>query len=221
MNLDVFVEQTMTLDVDEIEDIELVKDIQRHLNRIGYSLTVDGVSGAKTCEAWARFKKSRYLSDPDKIGSESAKLLLLAPTIAKRYFLPTEGIGWISSPYGPRSLGFHKGVDIACNEGTAIYAVAEGIITTAISGCEVGNYRCGGGYGNVIYIEHQGLPFSQTRYAHLARLAAGIRIGNSVKKGALIGYCGNTGHSFGPHLHFETRVAGYAKNPIDFINPLI
>jgi murein DD-endopeptidase MepM/ murein hydrolase activator NlpD len=97
-----------------------------------------------------------------------------------------------------------KGSDFV--EGTPIYAVADEIISTAIAGCKEGDFGCGGGYGNVVYIEHQKLLFGQTRYAHLSRLAAGISTGNPVSAGQVIGYCGNTGHSFGDRLHFETRV---------------
>lgn len=221
MKLTKFAQTDSTVELDKIKDSELIKDLQFYLNRIGYFLDVDGVIGSKTMEAWARFKKDNYLSDPDKIGSTSARLLLNEPEIQKGYFLPTNGNGWISSPFGQRRMGFHRGLDIACSEGTPIYAVAQGTISHAVSGCSVGNFKCGAGYGNVVYIDHQLLPFSQTRYAHLSRLAAGLEIGLVVNKGKLLGYCGNTGHSFGSHLHFETRVNGEAKNPLNFINPIV
>ncbi|MGL5805392.1 MAG: M23 family metallopeptidase [Xenococcaceae cyanobacterium] len=221
MKLSLFVETESTLELEDIIDKELVKDIQFHLDRAGYSLTIDGIVGDRTLTAWAKFKKDHYLNDPDKIGSASARLLLNAPQILKGYFKPTDGIGWVSSPYGQRSMGFHKGIDIACNEGTPIHAVADGVVSAAIAGCRVGNFKCGGGYGNVVYVDHNRLPFDQTCYAHLSRLAAGIEIGRVVNKGNILGYCGNTGHSFGNHLHFETRVKGTAKNPIHFINPIV
>lgn len=221
MKLSFFAESGFEVDIDQIDDKELAADFQFHLNRVGYPLAIDGIIGSRTIAAWAKFKKDNYLSDPDKIGTSSAKLLLRLPEVKKGYFLPTGGIGWVSSPYGPRSGGTHKGVDVACNEGTHIYAVADGIISAAIAGCEIGNWKCGGGYGNVVYIDHQRLPFTQTRYAHLSRLASGIEICITVNKGQLIGFCGNTGHSFGPHLHFETRVSGTAKNPLTFINPIV
>lgn len=221
MNLHAFYASGMQLELDTIEDKELIKDIQFHLDRIGYSLTIDGAIGPKTEAAFARFKKDHYLGDATKLGPASAKLLIETEDRSRAFFLPTNSIGWISSPFGPRSLGYHKGIDVAANEGTMVYAVADGTITGAINGCAIGNWKCGGGYGNCVYIDHLGLPFTQTRYAHLTRLAQGMRIGVNVKKGALIGYVGNTGHSFGPHLHFETRVNGEARNPIKFINPLV
>lgn len=221
MKLKDLTESALTLDVSEIRDAELIEDIQRQLDRIGYRLDVDGIMGRQTEAAFAKFKKNHYLADPDTIGAGSAKVLLETPTVQSKYFLPTDGIGWVSSEFGQRSLGFHKGIDIAANEGTPVYAVADGTIVTVVRGCQVGNFRCGGGYGNCIYLNHQGLPFDQTRYAHLSRPSAGMDVGNRVKKGAVIGYVGNTGHSYGPHLHFETRVDGGAKNPRHFINPIV
>ncbi|MGL5874020.1 MAG: M23 family metallopeptidase [Xenococcaceae cyanobacterium] len=207
---------------DDLDDEELIKDLQLQLNRIGYDLKVDGILGPKTFLAWAKFKKDRYLTDPDKIGDSSIKILLAVPTIEKaRFFLPTNGLGWLSSPFGRRSRGWHGGVDLAANEGVMVYAVADGTVITRVSGCEVGNFRCGGGYGNVVYLGHNLKEFDESRYAHLSRLAAGIDTGTHVEKGALLGYVGNTGYSFGNHLHFELRKKAKAFNPLSIINPIV
>lgn len=221
MKLANLIEQKLTIDLEQIEDLELVKDIQFNLVRIGYQLKVDGIVGPRTTLAWAKFKKDNYLGEPDKIGESSAIALLREETIEKKFALPTNGIGWVSSPFGPRGKGNHNGIDIACNEDTPIFAIADGIINFAVSGCNVGDFRCGGGYGNCIYLKHQGMNFDETRYAHLSRLAANVRIGESVSMGELIGYNGNTGHSFGAHLHFEVRVNGKPKNPLSFFNPIV
>jgi murein DD-endopeptidase MepM/ murein hydrolase activator NlpD len=221
MDLRQFIDEKLELDLARIEDKDLARDIQSNLKRIGYPLAIDGDIGPATEKAWAHFKKQFYLDRPEQIGASSARFLLDAPSVTTPFVSPTKGIGWVSSSFGPRSGGFHKGADVACNEGTPIVAVAAGVISHLTDGCRVGNFRCGGGYGNCVYIDHKGLAFSQTRYAHLSRLAAGLRIGDRISAGQTIGYCGNTGHSFGPHLHFETRVNGEAKNPINFINPLV
>jgi murein DD-endopeptidase MepM/ murein hydrolase activator NlpD len=214
-------ELTGTHELDEIADKDLIKEIQFNLNRLGYFLEIDGIVGDRTLAAFARFKKDRYLDKPAEIGESSIKLLLNSPTPQKGFHLPTNGVGWVSSPYGRRSMGFHKGIDIAANEGVKVYAVEEGIVSNCVSGCNVGNFRCGGGYGNVVYIAHDLKEFDESRYAHLSRLAAGISIGTRLKKGDLLGYVGNTGHSFGNHLHFEVRLKNKAFNPQLVINPIV
>jgi murein DD-endopeptidase MepM/ murein hydrolase activator NlpD len=65
------------------------------------------------------------------------------------------------------------------------------------------------GYGNVVIIDHGG-GFT-TLYGHQSRLAA--REGQTLPRGGLVGYVGSTGHSTGPHLHFETRYGGSPRNP--------
>ena len=221
MKLREFIEKELMNDIDQISDEELIREIQTELDRIGYNLTVDGVNGPLTEKAWARFKKDNYLSDVEKVGAASLRILLKEPTPKKGFFLPTNGEGWVSSPFGPRGRGYHKGIDIAANEGTPVYAIANGILSACYAACSVGNYRCGGGYGNYIYIQHGGQPFTETRYAHLSRLAEGVKVNIAVQAGDVIGYVGNTGHSFGNHLHFETRVNNTAKNPLSFINPIV
>jgi murein DD-endopeptidase MepM/ murein hydrolase activator NlpD len=95
----------------------------------------------------------------------------------------------------------HLAIDIGAGEGAAIYAADSGVVV--FSGAALG------GYGNMIMIDH-GNGY-QTLYAHLSRVVAGC--GKSVTKGQLIGYAGSTGHSTGPHLHFEVRYLGGFVNP--------
>ena len=70
-------------------------------------------------------------------------------------------------------------------------------------------------YGNLIEIDH-GNDFS-SRYAHLSKI--GVKPGQIVKRGQVIGASGNTGRSTGPHLHFEVRFKGVAQNPARFLQP--
>jgi murein DD-endopeptidase MepM/ murein hydrolase activator NlpD len=106
----------------------------------------------------------------------------------------------VTSEYGTRWGRLHAGIDIAAGTGTPIAAAKGGEVV--FSGVM-------NGYGNCIVINHGG-GFS-TLYAHQSRLAA--RDGQDVDQGQVIGYVGSTGHSTGPHLHFETRVNGNPQNP--------
>ncbi|HHW56768.1 MAG TPA: M23 family metallopeptidase [Clostridia bacterium] len=129
--------------------------------------------------------------------------------VEKNFKWPVPGVYRITSGFGPRvdpvyeTMGFHSGIDIAAPTGTIVIAAADG---------EVGYAGWNGGYGNVIYITHNG--GYETRYAHLSSIAVKQR--QIVKSGDVIGYVGSTGKSTGSHLHFEVRIGGRAVNPLDF-----
>lgn len=117
---------------------------------------------------------------------------------------PAPGYGHITSPYGPRWGKLHKGIDIGSPMGAKIVASNEGKITTSAYNSSYGNYviiNHGGGY--------------MTVYAHLSKRL--VSVGQYVAKGQTIGLCGSTGHSTGPHLHFEIRVNGKAVNPQKYV----
>ncbi len=99
----------------------------------------------------------------------------------------------------------HKGVDFAAATGTPIRAVADATVDFA------GN---GNGYGNMVVLKHW--SNYSTAYAHMSRIAPGMRKGTKISQGQVIGYVGSTGWSTGPHLHYEFRVAGVAKDPNKF-----
>jgi murein DD-endopeptidase MepM/ murein hydrolase activator NlpD len=123
--------------------------------------------------------------------------------------LPIRG-AWDSSTFGWRTdpitgqRAMHEGVDFTADIGTPITAAAAGVVITAERHAE---------YGNMIEIDHgDGLT---TRYAHASRLL--VNAGEVVKRGEKIAEVGSTGRSTGPHLHFEVRVDGVAKNPNRFL----
>jgi len=115
------------------------------------------------------------------------------------------GIVWplrgpINSPYGYRWGCFHNGLDIGGGTGSSYFAAASGKVVAA---------GWAGGYGNMILINHgNGV---ETRYAHSSKLL--VSVGQQVKQGQRIGLVGSTGHSTGPHLHFELIINGSAVNP--------
>ena len=114
----------------------------------------------------------------------------------------------ISSDFGARYHPIlrrwrdHQGIDYAASSGSPVMSVGDGQIVRA------GN---AGGYGRLVEIRHgSGLI---TRYAHLRGFGPGIRTGARVTQGQVIGYVGKTGLATGPHLHFEFRVNGVARDP--------
>lgn len=96
----------------------------------------------------------------------------------------------------------HLAIDIAAGEGSPVYAADSGVVTMATGGWN-------GGYGNVIQINH-GNGYV-TLYAHLS--AINVSVCQGVGRGQTIGAAGNTGNSFGAHLHFEVRLNGGFVNP--------
>lgn len=103
----------------------------------------------------------------------------------------------------------HHGIDFAARLGTPVRAIADGRILFA-------GWRKGG-YGRSVEVEHEANYSS--RYAHLQRLANGIRNGVKVLKGQIIGFVGSTGLSTGPHLHFEINQNNEYIDPLNFDPP--
>ena len=118
---------------------------------------------------------------------------------------PVDGI--LTSTFGPRWGSMHEGIDISAAEGTPIMAADSGTVILLQSEYE------SGGYGNYTCIDHGG--GLSTCYAHQSGFATSS--GASVSQGDLIGYVGNTGHSFGAHLHFEVRINGEAVDPMGYL----
>ncbi len=126
----------------------------------------------------------------------SSSVAQVATTVRSGYYArPIKG--------GVRTQGIHRtnAVDLAAPIGTPIYAAAPGKVIVA-------KYGWNGGYGNYVIIQHTN--GTKTLYGHMR--AGGLRVkrGQQVKRGQLIGRMGSTGHSTGPHVHFEVRGA---KNP--------
>lgn len=112
--------------------------------------------------------------------------------------------GPITSPYGPRWGSFHTGIDIGVGEGTPVHAAAAGTVIEA---------SWDGGYGNCIIVEHAN--GTRTRYGHLSRYK--VSVGDTVDQGQVIALSGNTGHSTGPHLHFEVIIGGHTQDPMGYL----
>ncbi|PLC54814.1 metallopeptidase [Pollutimonas nitritireducens] len=121
----------------------------------------------------------------------------------------------ISSTFGMRKHPVHggwrghKGVDYAATSGTPIHATADGVVDF------IGTQS---GYGNTVILKHHD-QFT-TLYAHQSRFAKGLKKGDKVSQGDLIGYVGSTGWATGPHLHYEFRVNNKQIDPLSVDLPV-
>lgn len=123
-----------------------------------------------------------------------------------KFIYPLPVGGYISCRFGdPDPNGApHWALDVAIAAGTPVYAAADGKVLVA---------KWHDSYGNFVLIDH-GSGYS-TLYAHFSSIA--VSAGQSVSAGQVIGYVGTTGFSKGNHLHFEFRVNGQKKNPLDYV----
>jgi peptidoglycan hydrolase-like protein with peptidoglycan-binding domain len=155
-------------------------------------LTVDGVAGSATLRSLRRGRgraRRRRSSRP--------------PTGTVRFFSPVPG-GWTDG-FGMRSGGVHEGLDFPAPSGTTVRAGGVGV--TIFAGYNTG------GYGNLVIVRHR-LGF-ESWYAHLSRVTTSP--GQAVSGGTPIGAVGSTGHSTGPHLHFEVRRYGTPTDPAPYM----
>lgn len=134
-----------------------------------------------------------------------ASLPAIQPISNKDLERTASGYGWRTDPiYGTKKM--HWGLDFASKVGAKIYATADGVVEVAMQ-----NHW---GYGNEVVLNH-GFGY-QTRYAHMSKYL--VKIGDSVKRGDLIGLVGSTGKSTGPHLHYEVIKDGYKENPVNYFH---
>lgn len=151
---------------------------------------------------FARFERKSLEEVYRKLQTDE-ELRRRTPSILPAQGVMTSGFGFRPDPFtGERR--FHEGLDIAAPVGTPVIAPADGIVK------RVGYDR---GYGRFIEIDH-GYGIS-TLYAHLSETL--VHLGQKVKRGEIIGRVGNTGRSTAPHLHYEVRLFGKAKNPRRYI----
>jgi peptidoglycan hydrolase-like protein with peptidoglycan-binding domain len=163
--------------------------------------SVDGGFGGHTERALIRFQRWARLT-PDGVAGPGTFRALRArlPTCPISLAWPLQAA--LSSPFGPRGIGFHPGIDLSAATGTPVAAAAAGRVVFA------GLNR--GGYGNLVEVAHGNGVLSM--YAHLSSFS--VRVGQSVATGTRIGRVGATGEATGPHLHFEVRVRGAAVDPL-------
>ncbi len=183
--------------------------------RVGYSRTKDGKAAALNKTRGARAHLQEHVESLEAASNKIAGQLNAAQRGNAGDLPIRQGSGsmiWpvngpVTSPFGPRWGRLHAGLDISAGEGTPIHAADNGKVVL------MQGTGSSGGYGNYTCVQHTATLASC--YAHQSRF--GTSTGARVGKGQVIGYVGNTGHSFGAHLHFETRVNGAPVNPLNYL----
>jgi murein DD-endopeptidase MepM/ murein hydrolase activator NlpD len=165
--------------------------------RAGRLLAAEFVNQGKAIRA-VHFGTSYYAPD----GRNLRKAFLRSPLEFSRV---SSGFGMRKHPIHG-SFRKHQGIDYAAPTGTRVRAVGDAVVEYA---------GPKGGYGNVVILRHNG-QYS-TAYAHLSRI--GVRRGARISQNDTVGYVGQTGWATGPHLHYEFRVAGQARNPMSIALP--
>jgi murein DD-endopeptidase MepM/ murein hydrolase activator NlpD len=165
--------------------------------RAGRVLAAEFTNQGKTFRA-VYFKGGYYAAD----GKNLRKAFLRAPLEFSRV---SSGFGTRRHPIH-RDWRAHKGVDYAAPTGTRVRSVGNGFVDYA---------GPKGGYGNVVIVRHHGQY--ATVYAHLSRIA--VKRGARVEQNDTVGFVGQTGWATGPHLHYEFRIAGEARNPFSIAMP--
>lgn len=162
-------------------------------------------NNGKTWEAWLYRDSQGQLAHYNAKGENLKKTLLMAPLAVTR--LTSRFTHARKHPILGKTRP-HLGVDYGAPTGTPVKAVGHGVVTKK---------GWAGGYGNQIILKHEaGL---ESLYAHLSGYARGLKTGQRVRQGQVIGFVGSTGLSTGPHLDFRLRHNGNFINPTKAINP--
>jgi peptidoglycan hydrolase-like protein with peptidoglycan-binding domain len=187
-----------------------VAALQFLLGRRGYSPGgIDGGFGTTTGSAVRRFQAASGLTVDELVGPATLRALRRGPSSTGTPIGPVRFLRPVRAPatdgFGYRWGRRHTGIDFPASSGTPVGAAGVGVVKFA--GWNTG------GYGYLVVISHR-LGF-ESWYAHLSRVVASP--GQSVVGGTRIGYVGSTGHSTGPHLHFEVRHNGTPIDPAPYL----
>ena len=184
--------------------------------RVGYTRTKNGKAAALNS---VRSDRKDLEEHVDSLEAASSKIAAELGALQGQYAgdLPIRrGNGtmiWpvngpITGVFGEQRPGhMHAGIDIAAGEGTPIHAADAGRVVL------MQGVGASGGYGNFTCVQHT--TTMSTCYAHQSSF--GTSVGADVSQGQVIGAVGNTGHSFGAHLHFEVRIGGQPVNPMGYL----
>jgi murein DD-endopeptidase MepM/ murein hydrolase activator NlpD len=181
-------------DRDRLSSVESLKQsalASTRESRADYLREVEGLAAASAALA-AQIRAAQEGAGSTGNGQASAAGLIW----------PCDGV--VVSGFGMRWGRMHEGIDIDCAYGTPNRAAAAGTVIYA---------GWLGGYGNLVVVDHgNGLS---TAYAHASAIL--VSVGQSVSQGETVSLVGSTGHSTGPHLHFEVRINGVAVDPLLYL----
>ena len=186
---------------------EIEHDTTTLINRLGWAIgnsyadSIRLIPAYETYCQWDTTVIHPYHFD-DKVYFDTTRLVLVGSTSSK-FVMPCPGK--TNSNFGPRHKQAHFGVDLHLLIGDTVVGAFDGMVRIA---------KRNKSYGNVVIIRHaNGL---ESIYAHLSKIL--VVPNQIISAGTPIGLGGNTGHSFGPHLHFELRYKGEPLNPSDIIS---
>lgn len=172
-----------------MDDNQLIAGLSTQLNRLSMLVSFQFTS-LREIEGMIKNKEKLMSAIP-----------AIQPVSNKNLNHIASGFGYRIDPIYKISK-FHAGLDFAASQGTPIYATADGKVKLA-------EYNAGG-YGNHVIINH-GFGY-ETLYGHMIRIKA--KVGQTVKRGEVIGYVGSTGKSTGPHCHYEVHKDGQPVDPV-------
>lgn len=180
--------------------------------KAGKSKVVRPGADGKRIVTYKLLRRNGLVVEEEQVSSKVVTPALSTVVLKGTKVTPSEGSGkfiWpvsnhkITSYYGKRWGRLHKGIDIVGS--SSVKAADNGVVELADDSMS--------GYGNAIIINHNN--GYKTLYGHLSKI--NVKVGQVVEQGEAIGVMGNTGHSFGTHLHFEVHLNGKLKNPNDYL----
>ncbi|MBO2526890.1 MAG: hypothetical protein CW335_01735 [Clostridiales bacterium] len=192
---------------DKIELVKLDEEYEAQLTAL-----TDEIADLEA-EKTAALQREWEAAHPPQPTPDNPNPAPVYPSSGEGFMFPLDYSGYacVTSSYGYRvhpitgNYTMHNGVDLAANQGTAIYATKSGYVTTATY-----NYA----YGNYVTINH--MDGFSSLYGHMTYFV--VNDGDFVSQGQVIGYVGSTGYSTGPHLHFTVYYNGDTVNPMNYIS---
>lgn len=173
---------------DELVDAPVIRSLNDRSDSLALIPAYSLYRGWNTTTIFERMSMAAMLADTVRLQLTNA---------ACDHAMPV--CGELTSPFGPRRGRMHYGIDLELDNGDPVVAAFEGMVRIS---------RYNRTFGNVVVVRHSnGL---ETLYAHLSQ--RNVEVGDHVEAGTVLGLGGNTGRSFGDHLHFEVR---YLDQPID------